>query len=82
MKPRKFLSSDSWFNVSDWLKSRGKLSWFIHNSYYVRDLDTRKVDKMKRRDFVRFVDAMRIEEGLEPFLPDSKPSSKPSCQPE
>lgn len=82
MKPRKFLPSDSWLNVSDWLKSRGKLSWYIHGNYYVRDLDTRNVNKMPRRDFVRFVDAIRIEEGLEPFLPDSKPSSKPSCQPE
>ena len=82
MKPRKFLPSDSWDGVSDWLKARNKLSWSIGGYYYVRDLDSKHVQKMRRRAFIRFVDAMRMDEGLEPFLPDSKPVSKSSCQPE
>ena len=82
MKPRKFKPGDCWDGVSDWLKARNKLSWSIGGYYYVRDLDSKNVQKMRRRKFVRFVDAMRIEEGLLPFLPDSKPFAKPSCQQE
>ena len=82
MKPRKFLPGDSWDGLSDWLKARGTMSWSIGGYYYVRDLDSKNAQKMRRRAFVRLVDDMRMREGLEPFLPDSKPSSKPACQPE
>tara|TARA_R110000803_G_scaffold7654_6_gene24654 strand:+ start:259 stop:507 length:249 start_codon:yes stop_codon:yes gene_type:complete len=82
MKPRKFPPGDCWDGVSDWLKARGKLSWSIGGYYYVRDLDSKNVQKMRRRKFIRFVDAMRMDEGLLPFLPDSKPVSKSASPPE
>lgn len=82
MKPRRFKPGDCWGGVSDWLKARNKLSWSIDGYYYVRSLDTKHVQKMRRRTFIRFVDAMRMNEGLEPFLPDSKPFAKFSCQQE
>ena len=82
MKPRRFLPSDSWLSVFDWLRIRGKSAWSVAGNYYVRDVKTKRTTKMKRGKFVRLVDSMRLEEGLQPFLRDSKRASKSACQPE